>query len=111
MQPKAGPVGAPITLEVEGVGWTEYENILAVVYDNCYLGYKCGNDLLGKGLVKMHAAGKPGWHFIDLYPAFYRNQNFSEAMEMPFLYQRPILSWQDHPHGFHFRYVFKVEGD
>lgn len=108
-QPKSGKVGTKIKIEVEGVGWTEYENIVCINYDNAYVGYKCGNDLMGRAIVKFHAAGQKGLHYIDLYPAIYRNQDFAEAMEMPFIYQKPILTWRDHPHGFHFRYVFKVE--
>lgn len=110
MHPRSGPVGTPITVEVEGVGWTEHENLIAVTYDNSYVGYGCGNDLLGRVVLKLRATGRAGLHYIDLYPAFYRNQNFSDGVEMPFLYQRPILTWRDHPHGFHARLVFEVEG-
>ena len=113
LRPKAGPIGTPITVEVDGVSWTEHENLVAINYDNSLLGYACGNDLMGKILAKIHATGKPGWHFIDVYPAF-RTRRFSvgleeEIMEVPYLYQKSIITWKDHPHGFHFRYAFKLE--
>ncbi len=113
LRPKAGPIGTPITVEVDGVSWTEHENLIAINYDNSLVGYACGNDLMGKILAKIHATGTPGWHFIDVYPAF-RTRRFSvgideEIMEVPYLYQKSIVTWKDHPHGFHFCYAFKVE--
>lgn len=109
LNPKSGPVGAPITVKVDGVGWTEHENVVAATYDNSYVGYGCGNDLMGRVIMKLRATGRAGLHYIDLYPALYRNRNFSDGLEMPFLYQTPILTWRDHPHGFHVRTVFEVE--
>jgi hypothetical protein len=109
LRPKAGPVGTSITVEVDGVGWTEHENEVAFTYDNSYVGYACGADLMGKILPKVHATGRPGWHFIDLYPTFRNSPDFLDGRDKPNFYRRPILTWQDHPHGFHFRYVFKVE--
>jgi hypothetical protein len=108
LRPKAGPVGTPITVEVDGVGWTEHENEVAFTYDNSYVGYACGADLMGKILPKIYATGRPGWHFIDLYPTFRNSPDFLDGRDKPNFYRRPILTWQDHPHGFHFRYVFKV---
>lgn len=113
LRPKGGSWGDPITVEVDGVSWTEHENLVAVTYDNALVGYACGNDLMGKVLAQLHASGGSGWHFIDVYPAF-RTRRFSlgledEVMEVPDLYQKPILSWRDHPHGFHFRYAFRIE--
>jgi hypothetical protein len=115
LRPKAGPIGNRITVEVDGVSWTEHENLIAINYDNSLVGYACGNDLMGKILAKIHATGKPGWHFVDIYPAF-RTRRFSvgleeEIMEVPYLYQKSILTWRDHPHGFHFRYAFKLENE
>lgn len=113
LRPKAGPIGTPIAVEVDGVSWTEHENLVAITYDNSLVGYACGNDLMGKVLAKLHASGEPGWHFIDVYPAF-RTRRFSTGMddpilEVPYLYQKPIVNWTDHPHGFHFRYAFEVQ--
>lgn len=106
LQPKAGPVGTKINVEMEGVGWTEHENEVAVCYDNAYIGYTCGADLMGKVVPEVYATGAPGRHYIDLYPTF---RNPPSAGDKPVYYRRPILSWRDHPHGFHVRHVFCVE--
>ena len=68
-----GPIGTDFMVEVSGIGWTEYGNTYAVVWDNQYLGYGCGMDERG-GVVQFNlvAAGEPGPHFIDLYPSMYR---------------------------------------
>ncbi|MBI3661319.1 hypothetical protein HY230_12720 [Candidatus Acetothermia bacterium] len=113
LKPKAGPLGTTINVKVEGVSWTEHENLIALTYDNSYLGYACGNDCMGEVVAQIYATGKPGWHFVDVYPAF-RTRKFSEgieaeSLEAPFLYEKAIITWQDHPHGFRFRYAFKVE--
>lgn len=43
-----------------------------LTYDNAYLGYVCGFNTNGDVEIFMPAAGTPGWHFIDLYPAIYK---------------------------------------
>ncbi len=113
LKPKAGPFGSVISVKIEGLSWTEHENLVALTYDNSYLGYACGNDCMGQIVAKIRATGKPGWHFIDVYPAF-RTRKFSEgieaeSMEVPFLYEKAIVTWKDHPHGFCFRYAFKLD--
>ncbi len=106
--PVSGPQGTEIELAVKGIGWTEIDNIFAVVVDNAYVGYACGSYADGHLSVPLIASWAPGWHVIDLYPSFYRNKNYGEAQEAPFLYTAAIVTWQDHPKGFHFRYAFKV---
>jgi hypothetical protein len=113
IKPKAGPFGSAIAIKVEGLSWTEHENLVALTYDNSYLGYACGNDCMGQIVAKIRATGRAGWHFIDVYPAF-RTRKFSEgieaeSMEVPFLYEKAIVTWKDHPHGFCFRYAFKLD--
>jgi hypothetical protein len=80
MQPKlvgmtkeSGPIGTEFQVEMAGLGWTEYGNTYALLWDNQYLGYGCGMDEEG-GVVKFDvtACGDPGPHFIDMYPAMYR---------------------------------------
>jgi len=108
LQPTEGPVGTKITIHVKGLGWTQTTNIFAVVIDNVYLGYGCGFSTNGDVVVPVTASWAPGWHYIDLYPSFYRNKDYSAVDEQPFLYRQAVLTWQDHPHKFHFRYAFKV---
>ena len=109
---KVYAVGDQIKLEIDGVGWTETEKILCLVYDNSYIGYVCGGDLMGKVIPKLSATGEPGWHYIQVYPAIYRkNRNYTDTTlpeEVPFIYRMPLLNWQDLPHGFHCNYAFQV---
>lgn len=101
-------VGEDIVVQIKAVGWTETENIVSFVYDNAWIGYSCGFNTDGDVVIRVRATGAPGWHFIDLYPALYRYRNYSQTMELPFLFRYPMLSWQDHPHPFVFRYAFKI---
>ncbi|MEJ2289999.1 MAG: hypothetical protein P8Y02_15470, partial [Deinococcales bacterium] len=108
LDPAQGPVGTAITLHVKGVGWTQTDNIFAVVIDNVFYGYACGFSTNGDVVVPITAAWAPGWHYIDLYPSFYRNKDYSAVDEQPFLYRQATLTWHDHPNHLHFRYAFKV---
>ena len=62
----------------------------------------------GDVVIKISATGAPGWYYIDLYPTFYRNKDYNKSMELPFLFRHAMLSWQDHPQPFVFRYAFKI---
>jgi len=91
------------------VGWTEHENEVALCYDNSYVGYACGADLMGKVVPQVYASGAPGPHYIDVYPTFRNPPDFAEGRDHSNYFRRPILTWRDHPHGFHVRHVFTVE--
>jgi hypothetical protein len=109
IEPAAGPAGTTITLHLKGVGWTETANIYTLVYDNGYLGYACGFNSQGDVVVHLPAAGTPGWHFIDLYPAIYKGKDISGLFD----YRIPQLTYAaDHPGerlpAFHF--AFRVTG-
>jgi len=101
-------VGDEIVVHLKGIGWTETDNIVAILYDNSYIGYACGFNSDGDVVIKISATGAPGWHYIDLYPTFYRNKDYNKSMELPFLFRHAMLSWQDHPQPFVFRYAFKI---
>jgi len=101
-------VGDEIVVHVKGVGWTETDNILSFVYDNAWIGYSCGFNTDGDVVIRVRASGAPGWHYIDVYPALYRYRNYGQTMELPFLFRYPMLSWQDHPQPFTFRYAFQI---
>ncbi len=108
LEPASGPVGTDITLHMKGIGWTQTNNIFAVVIDNVYVGYACGFSTNGDVVVPLKATWAPGWHYIDLYPSFYRNKDYSAVDEQPFLFREAILTWKDHPNQMHFRYAFHV---
>lgn len=102
------PYGEEMRVHLKGIGWTQTENIFAVVVDNVYIGYACGFSTNGDVNFPLEATFEPGWHYIDIYPSFYRNEDYSEVDEAPFLFRHALLSWEDHPSGFHYRYAFKV---
>jgi hypothetical protein len=66
--------GQEFTINLDGVGWTQFDNTLAVTYDNSFIGYGCGFNSSGYTVIQMHATGTPGTHIIDLYPMLYTNQ-------------------------------------
>jgi hypothetical protein len=97
-EPTSGPVGTEITIELGGVGWTEYDNGPFLVYDNKPLGYFCGvddddGDRYGISRTVVEATGEPGWHFIDIYPSLFQIQEVEPDFELI-----PHLSYVDnHP--------------
>ncbi|HQU26161.1 MAG TPA: hypothetical protein PLS29_03920 [Acidimicrobiales bacterium] len=63
--------GEEFTIALNGVGWTEIDNTLAVDYDNSLVGYGCGFNSNGYTAIHLYATGGPGVHLIDLYPELY----------------------------------------
>lgn len=66
--------GEPFTITVRGVGWTQFDNTMAVTYDNSHVGYGCGFNSNGYMAIHMVATGDPGTHIIDLWPQLYSHQ-------------------------------------
>jgi hypothetical protein len=90
----SGPVGTPVSIHLKGVGWTEYDNIYVVTYDNAYMGYVCGFNSQGDVVINFTASGAPGEHIIDLYPGIYQGP----PTESQLLYLTPQLTYaDDHP--------------
>ncbi|MCL6453370.1 MAG: hypothetical protein K6T78_07020 [Alicyclobacillus sp.] len=91
--PATVTAGQAFTVELHGVGWTEYDNTYAVDYDNSTIGYVCGFNSQGDVKVQLVASGTPGFHYVDLYPSIYKGQQ-----TLPYLYGIPLLTYQtDHP--------------
>jgi hypothetical protein len=86
--------GESFEIQLKGVGWTEYDNILNVTYDNAVAGYVCGFTSQGDVLLRLTAAGAPGIHLVDLYPGIFKG-----PADMPQqLYRLPQLTYRDdHP--------------
>ncbi|MFB6094082.1 MAG: hypothetical protein ABEJ77_03985 [Halanaeroarchaeum sp.] len=94
-EPVRGPVGETMTIELSGIGWTNYESTPTFVYDNHYLGYGCGmtDDYRSTTVrTELDMAGQPGWHFIDVYPSLFRMEDEEPRVEM-----YPHLSTGNHP--------------
>lgn len=105
MEPASGPVGTSVTIHLNGVGWTEYDNLYAATYDNAYMGYVCGFNSQGDVTFRFKAAGEPGVHLIDLFPGIYQGP----PTETQLLYRMPQLTYaDDHPGNkipaLHFRF-------
>lgn len=66
--------GEAFTITVRGVGWTQFDNTMAVTYDNSHVGYGCGFNSNGYMAIHMVATGDPGTHIIDLWPQLYTHQ-------------------------------------
>lgn len=93
MTPVSGPAGTEVTIELQGVGWTEFDNAYYLTYDNAYVGYMCGFNSQGTVKFTIVASGEPGYHLIDLYPGIYRGEQ-----RTPDLYLAPQLTYgDDHP--------------
>jgi hypothetical protein len=106
----SGPAGAPFSVHLKGVGWTETANIHTIVIDNNYTGYACGFNSQGDLEVFLNMTGAPGWHFIDVYPAIYKGQE-----TRPNNFRIPQLTYaDDHPGedlpAFHFAYEVTANG-
>jgi hypothetical protein len=94
ISPASGPAGTPVTIHLNGVGWTEYDNIYVATYDDAYMGYACGFNSQGDVVINFTAAGEPGAHLIDLYPGIYQGPP-NESQQ---LYRLPQLTYaDDHP--------------
>ena len=105
--PRYGPAGTPVTIHLNGVGWTEYDNIYVATYDNAYMGYACGFNSQGDVVIHFTATGEPGEHLIDFYPGIYEGP----AKEPQQLYRLPQLTYaDDHPGNKipALRFAFKV---
>lgn len=108
--PDKGPVGTTFTVHLQGVGWTDTANIYTVDYDDSYTGYVCGFNSQGDVEIPITATGKPGWHYIDLYPAIYKGTDMKGTDS----FRLPQLTYAaDHPGeklpAFHF--AFYVTGN
>ena len=106
IEPTSGPAGTNIAIHLKGVGWTETANIYTFVYDNAYLGYACGFNSQGDITINLPATGRPGWHFIDLYPAIYKGKDMKWTND----FRIPQLTYaEDHPGerlpAFHFAFL------
>jgi hypothetical protein len=64
--PTEGPVGTPITIKVDGLGWKPYEGTLSVLWDNNYSGFISAVATRGNTVGQIRAAGPVGKHVIQV---------------------------------------------
>jgi len=100
--PSSGPLGTMIELRMTGGGWTQYDNIVAVTYDNAYIGYMCSFNTQGNMTTWFPASGGLGLHSIDVWPALYTGPDTSmQPWKLPHL-STGDKPWQ--PPIFHFEF-------
>src|ERR1043166_5226705 len=105
--PTEGPVGAPITVTVNGLSWRGFEHFMALRYDNKYTGEISAVTTKGSAVFQIRAAGPPGKHIIQL------NNSTATA---PGAYLNTQQSPQDYIYAHldnkqEFRFVFNVTKD
>jgi hypothetical protein len=102
-----GPQGTQIQVIMQGVGYTFNTNIVAIDYDNSYIGFACGFNSGGNVTVTIVASGAPGIHTIDIYPSVWWGESAYLAQQVV-EYRYPLLTPQDHPAlmpSFHFTFL------
>jgi hypothetical protein len=62
----SGPLGSPITIDVKGMGWRDYENSWMLLYDNKYTGILTTTTTHGSGRAVIAATGGLGKHAIQV---------------------------------------------
>lgn len=108
--PKLDPIvpavvraGAPITIHLTGIGWTETGNTYTLDLDNGYMGYACGFNSQGDVAITLRAPGRPGRHYVDLYPTIYTGQILGPGAPPDInavaggYFLQPMLNARDHP--------------
>jgi hypothetical protein len=81
------PVGTPIPIEVQGIGWRELEGSWVMLYDNRFNGWISTVTTNGTARFTVPAAGQPGRHVIEVvhsdFTFPYRNMQQSPAPDRP----------------------------
>ncbi|MEK7215642.1 MAG: hypothetical protein AAB289_08620, partial [Chloroflexota bacterium] len=87
ISPLQGPVGTPITIKVDGLGWKPYEGTLGVRWDNAYTGYISAVTTRGTTTGEIRAVGPTGKHVIEVGHASaavpYLNYEQSPVAQIP----------------------------
>lgn len=85
--PESGPVGTPITIEVQGMGYQSLEDTRTILYDNRYVGFMSAVTTGGTARATIPATGAPGPHRIEInrgaYTFPYLNPEQSPRPDIP----------------------------
>jgi hypothetical protein len=102
-----GAVGTPIKITVKGLGWTGFEQFMALRYDNKYTGEISAVATRGTAVFEIRAAGPPGKHIIQLNNSTaYAPGAYLNTQQSPQAY---IYSHLDNRQEF--RFLFNVTKD
>ncbi len=82
-----GPVGTPIAIEVQGVGWRELEGSWVLLYDNKFTGFMSTVTTGGTARFTIPATGHSGLHILEVlhsdFNSPYRNTQQSPVPDRP----------------------------
>ena len=66
VSPKSAPAGAPITIDIKGIGWRQLENSWDLSYDNAFVGWVSSVSAHGSARFTIPATGATGAHVLKL---------------------------------------------
>jgi hypothetical protein len=82
-----GPVGTPIAIEVQGIGWRELEGSWVLLYDNKFTGFISTVTTRGTARFTIPATGHTGLHIVEVlhsdFGSPYRNTQQSPVPDRP----------------------------
>jgi hypothetical protein len=83
----SGPLGTPITVEVQGIGWRELEGSWVLLYDNKFTGFMSVVTTGGTARFTIPATGHVGLHVVEVmhsdFGSPYRNTQQSPVPDRP----------------------------
>ena len=83
----SGPLGSPIEVEVQGIGWRELEGSWVLLYDNKYTGFMSTVTTGGTARFNVPATGHVGAHILEVlhtdFGSPYRNTQQSPVADRP----------------------------
>jgi hypothetical protein len=82
-----GPLGTPIAIEVQGIGWRELEGSWVLLYDNKFTGFMSVVTTNGTARFTIPATGHTGLHIVEVlhsdFNSPYRNTQQSPVPDRP----------------------------
>jgi hypothetical protein len=94
MAPLSGPVGTPVELRVNGLGWRTMENTWVVNWDNREIGIVTAAGTRGSAVARFRAAGPAGDHFVKVYTGW-QGQSYLNFEQAPNAYlPRPEFTFR-----------------
>src|SRR5258706_5843821 len=82
-----GPIGTPIAIEVQGIGWRELEGSWVLLYDNKFTGFISAVTTGGTARFTIPAIGHAGLHIVEIqhsdFGSPYRNTQQSPVPDRP----------------------------
>src|SRR5262245_50073263 len=94
MRPTSGPVGTPIELKVNGLGWRTMESTWVVNWDNHAVGFVSAAATRGSAVARFRAAGPAGDHPVKVYSG-YQAQSYLNYEQAPNAYlPRPEFTFR-----------------